>query len=199
MKYIKDLDNHELSILLDKNKKLYNMVSNNLMDDGDFWINDRIEMLDKSYYDSFDNNRVIDYNIDYSSSSYIKVNDKAYSIYYNNLLSYANNTGLEIDTNFMDLVERFGYLIKQQQIAIDYHLTVDYFNYEKLEKDIDEVLTKINDTIVIELLKEYDFTNDDMIMFIKEDINNQFDNIYIKDDSYIAYETVPSIEVSYEK
>lgn len=197
MKYIKDLDNDELSIVLDKNKKLFNMVSDNLMEDADFWINDRIEMLDDcgGYY----NRAIITYNIDYSRPSYIKVNDKAYSTYYNNLLSYANNTGREIDTDFMDLVERFGYLVEEQQKGIDYNLTVDYFNYEKLEKDIDEVLTKINNDIIINLLKLYDFTKDDMIMYIKEDIKNQFDTIHIKDDSYIAYETVPSFEVSYEK
>jgi len=191
-KYLKDMDLDELKIAIEKNNLLFNTVYDEMHDDGNFWVNDRIDMLNK-------NNALLDYRIDYNDRSYIKVNDEKYSIYFDNLIYFSQNTGLEIKKDFTDLVYGFGKLVEVYDNAIDNNMSSLYFNYDKLEEDLTSILFSINERVIKELLNEYDFTVDDMVYYLKEDINDISKDLYIKDDTYIVYKTIPSHEVSYEK
>ena len=191
-RYLKDMDLDELKIAIEKNNLLFNTVYDEMHDDGNFWVNDRIDMLNK-------NNALLDYRIDYNDKSYIKVNDEKYSIYFDNLIYFSQNTGLEIKKDFMDLVYGFGKLVEVYDNAIDNNMSSLYFNYDKLEEDLTSILFSINERVIKELLNEYDFTVDDMVYYLKEDINDISKDLYIKDDTYIVYKEIPSHELSYEK
>ena len=191
-RYLKDMDLDELKIAIEKNNLLFNTVYDEMHDDGNFWVNDRIDMLDKK-------NALLDYRIDYNDKSYIKVNDEKYSIYFDNLIYFSQNTGLEIKKDFMDLVYGFGKLVEVYDNAIDNNMSSLYFNYDKLEEDLTSILFSINERVIKELLNEYDFTVDDMVYYLKEDINDISKDLYIKDDTYIVYKEIPSHELSYEK
>lgn len=184
-RYLIDLSEDELKKVLEVNDDLYDELVDYYRKDEDFWVNEAMNILAMDGV-------VLGYRIDCNGGfSYIDFDEKKPFTSLGNIDNYRHTFGgnHEIDETLNDALKVLKIYDECNNLFgrdVD-----DFIRAEAFENEINDYVDGLSKMIADYFKKGYDY-DDDIILealyrkYIEDDPNR----LYVKDDSYIAYETM---------
>ena len=185
-RYIKELNEDELKIVYSKNKGFQDIAYEFVYEDNSDYVNEILKELNSS-------KALSDYSIDSNSYSYIKVSN--HYDFYNNLEKVIHHYPI---FNYDDMQKMTASILDGIDLAIAKDSVKQYSGlYQELDERLDKLSKEVCADIVSELVHlldvDEDYVYDSFLNLVYE--NSLYDNVYIIDDTFIAYE---DIRKSYE-
>jgi hypothetical protein len=177
-RYLTELKDEELLKVYDANKVLQDELYEIEYENVQYHVTEIINHLEAFH-------AIESFNIDINSNNNFIVVDDAY-IFFENVYGMLYNYGID---------ELNAELIKETQDGMQFCLALDSVEkdsdvYNVLENYVHELRSIVVDKVIKLLLNILELDTETLkTMFIKYVTNYEtFDNVYIKDDSYVAYE-----------
>jgi hypothetical protein len=178
-KYLPELSMEELKKVYDVNKELRDIVYDMEYESGKVYIEDIM-------YEFKDAGAIQSYSIELAGrSNYIKVIDK-YK-FFDKLLSFKFSNNIKDKNEVVFELAQDGIDLVTARDTVKIHGKV----YEMLDDKLDDVLKNVTSHLTSLLTNFLEYNEENYIMF-DEYVNHheEFDEVYIKDDTYIAYKDI---------
>jgi hypothetical protein len=190
-KYLKDMNKEELIMVLNENDKLYDTVIELMHETASYFAQEEIDILSK-------NNTVNDYFIDYynSNQSYIKINEDKIVEYIDNINDYYDIYG--VNTKTIMTLRTLNIMKEDYEKALDNNIWQEYYDYDRIQNEMRQYIKTINSDIIEKISSNFEDNIGSMVDYMIDNMDYLMTDIYIKDNSYIAYSIEPKKEVNYK-
>ena len=190
-RYLIDLSEDELKKVLEVNDDLYDELVNYYIEGEDFWVE---EMLDILTMDAV----VLGYSISPYGNSYIDFDDEKALTSLGNIHNYVETFGCNETTKkeldkalkYLTLYDELGNLLPYEKIDKPLYTYVSIIQQE-IYDIIWDYVKKLSEMIVSQIVNGYGYDDDTILEALhRKYIEDEPNRLYVKNDSYIAYETM---------
>jgi len=82
--------------------------------------------------------------------------------------------------------------------ALDNNIWQEYYDYDRIENEMRQYIKTLNNNIIERISSNFEDNIDSMIEYMISNMDYLMSDIYIKDNSFIAYSIEPQKEVIYK-